>query len=62
MMSQKCTEKKNTRPHSRTQPGTVVHKGYSSRYLVAHNCTTSDFCTAFLFWGLLGSTTYSLLA
>jgi hypothetical protein len=54
----KNAHKKHTRPHSRTPLGRVVHKGYSSWYLAAHNCTTSGFHAAFIFRGLLGSTTY----
>jgi hypothetical protein len=56
MASQKCIE--NMRPHNRMPHGRVVCKGYGSLYLVACNCSTSGFRTAFLFWGLLGSTTY----
>jgi len=55
-------QKINTRPHSTTPLGRVVHKGYSLRYLVAHNCTTSGFHLVFLFRGLSGRTTYSKLS
>jgi len=48
----KNAQKIHTRPHSRMLLGRVVHEGYSSRYLVAHNCTTSGFHSAFLFRGL----------
>jgi hypothetical protein len=30
--------------------GLLIHKGYSSQYLAAHNCTTSGFLAAFKFW------------
>jgi hypothetical protein len=53
----KSAQRKHTCPHSRTPLGRDVHKGCSLRYVVAHNCTTSSFRTAFLFQGLLGSTT-----
>jgi len=43
----KNAQNKHTLPHSRTQLGTVVHKGYSLRYLAAHSCTTGGFRTAF---------------
>ena len=36
--------------------GILIHRGYSSQYLAAQNCTTSIFFAAFKFWGLLGST------
>jgi len=49
---------KNTLAHSMPLLGRVVHKGYRSRYLVAHNCTTSGFHAAFQFRWLLGSTMY----
>jgi len=55
----KNTQKKHTRPHSRTQLGRMVPKEYSSPNLAAHNCTTSGFRAAFLFRDLLGSTTYN---
>jgi hypothetical protein len=45
-------------PHSRTPLGRLVHKGYSSRYLVTHNCNTSGFLAVFHFRGLLGITSY----
>ena len=51
-------KKKPIRPHSRTPLGRVVNKGYSSRYLAAHNCSTSGLRAAFQFQELLGSTTY----
>jgi hypothetical protein len=38
--------------------GRLFHKGYSSQYVAANNCTTSGFCMAFQFQGLLGSTSY----
>ena len=38
--------------------GLLIHKGYSSQYLAAHNYTTSGFLAAFKFWGLLGSTSF----
>jgi len=50
----------HTRPHNRTPLGRVVHKGYISRNLSAHNCTTSGFRAAFQFHGILRSTTYHL--
>ena len=52
----KNAHKNHTRPHSKTPLGRVIQKGYSSRYVAAHNCTTSGFRAAFLFWGLLRST------
>ena len=55
----KNAQKIHTRPHNRTPLGRVVYKEYGSLYLVAHSCSTSGFYTAFLFQGLLGSTTYS---
>jgi hypothetical protein len=54
----KNAQKKHTRRHSTTPLGRLVHKGYSSRYLEAHNCTTSGFRAAFKFRKLLGCTTY----
>ena len=55
----KNAQKKHTRPHGRMPLGRVVRKGYSSRYLAAHNCTTSGFRAAFQFQGILGSTSYA---
>ena len=54
----KNAQKKHTHPHSRKSLDRVVHKGYRLRYLAAHSCTTSGFCAAVLFRGLLGSITY----
>jgi hypothetical protein len=53
--SRKCTEKRHTHPHSRTPLGRMIHRGQSSRYLAAHNCTTSDFRATFKFRERLGS-------
>jgi len=50
---QKNVQIKYTLPHSRTPLGRVVHKGYSSRHLAAHNCTTRGFLAAFQFQRLL---------
>jgi len=55
---QKNAQKKNTSSHMATPFGRLVHKGYSLRYVAAHNCTTSGFRVTFKFWGLLGSTSY----
>ena len=54
-------QKKHPLPHSRTPLGRVVYKGYSTRYLAAHNCTTSGFGAAFQFRKLLGSTSYACI-
>jgi len=45
----KNAQKTHTLPHSRTPLGRMIHKGYSSRYLVVHNCTTSGFRAIFQF-------------
>jgi len=54
----KNAEKKHTRSCSRKPFGRMTHKGYSSRYLAVHNCSTSGFRAAFQFLELLGSTSY----
>jgi hypothetical protein len=54
----KNAQKKHTRQHGTTPLGRLVHKGYSSRYLRAHNCTTGGFHAAFKFRELLGCITY----
>jgi hypothetical protein len=54
-------QKKHTRQHSTTPLGRLVHKGYSSRDLEAHNCNTSGFRAAFKFRDLLVCTTYKLM-
>jgi hypothetical protein len=55
----KNAQKKHTVQHSTTKLVSLVHKGYSSRYLEAHNCTTSGIRAAFKFRELLGCTTYN---
>ena len=55
MTSQKCTDKTHT-TSQQNAAWQSVHKGYSWRYLVAHNCTISSFRAAFQFRGLLVST------
>jgi hypothetical protein len=39
----------------------MINKGYSSRYLAAHNCNTSGFRAAYQFRGLLDSTSYIIV-
>ena len=51
----KNAQKKHAHPHSRMLLGKLVHKGYSSWYLAAHNCTTCGVCAAVQYQGLLGS-------
>jgi hypothetical protein len=55
---QKNAQIKHTCPYISLPLGILIHKGYSSQYQAAHNCTTSGFLAAFKFWGLLGSTSY----
>jgi hypothetical protein len=54
-MTSQLSTKKQTCTYSRLLLGRMVHKGYNSRYLAAHNCTTSSFRAAFQFLGLLGA-------
>jgi len=54
----KLAQKKHTLPHRRTLLGGVVNKGYILRYLATYNSTTTGFCVAFQFRGLMSSTTY----
>ena len=56
----KNAQKKHTYPHNRMPLGRVVHKGYCSRYLAAHNCTTSGFQASLQFRGLLGCSSYTI--
>jgi hypothetical protein len=60
-VTSQSAQKKHTRSHSKTPLARLVHIGYSSRYLVAHKCTTSGFLAAFQFQGFLGSISYTRL-
>jgi len=48
MTSKRWTEKTNV-PTQQMPLGRLIHKGYSSRHLAAHNCTISDFFASFNF-------------
>ena len=54
----KSAQKKHTLPRSRTPLGRMIYKGYISRYLAAHSCSTSGFRAVFQFRELLGSILY----
>ena len=54
----KNAQKTHTLPHSGMPLCRMIHKRYSSRYLVGHNCTKSCFPAAFQFREFLGSTSY----
>ena len=60
-MTSQNAQTKNTPPNSGTSLGRVVHKGYSSRYLTAHNCTIGSFRAALQIQGLLSSTSYATM-